>query len=49
MVGDTGVDVRSAKAAGALAVAVLCGFGEMPDFGDADLVIDSTARLAEWL
>ena len=49
MVGDTGVDVRSAKAAGALAVAVLCGFGETNDFGDADLVIDSTAQLGEWL
>ena len=49
MVGDTGVDVRSAKAAGALVVAVLCGFGEMNDFGDADLVIDSTAQLGEWL
>ncbi len=49
MVGDTGVDVRSAKAAGALVIAVLCGFGEMDDFGDADLVIDSTAQLGEWL
>jgi HAD superfamily hydrolase (TIGR01549 family) len=49
MVGDTGVDVRSAKAAGALAVGVLCGFGEMNDFGDADLVIESTAQLGEWL
>jgi HAD superfamily hydrolase (TIGR01549 family) len=49
MVGDTGVDVRSAKAAGALVVAVLCGFGEMKDFGDADLVIDSTAQMGDWL
>jgi HAD superfamily hydrolase (TIGR01549 family) len=49
MVGDTGVDVRSAKAAGALVIAVLCGFGEMDDFDDADLVIDSTAQLGEWL
>jgi len=49
MVGDTGVDMRSAKAAGALMIGVLCGFGEMNDFGDADLVIDSTAQLGEWL
>jgi hypothetical protein len=27
----------------------LCGFGEMTDFGDADLVIDSTGQLGEWL
>ncbi len=49
MVGDTEVDVRAAKAAGALAVGVLCGFGENDDFGDADLVIESTAQLGEWL
>ena len=49
MVGDTEVDVRSAKAAGALAVGVLCGFGERNDFGDADLVIESTAQVGEWL
>lgn len=49
MVGDTGVDVRAAKAAGALAVGVLCGFGEREDFGDADLVLESTARLDGWL
>ena len=49
MVGDTGVDVRSAKAAGALAVGVLCGFGERQDLINADLVLDSTAELADWL
>lgn len=49
MVGDTEVDVRAAKAAGALAVGVLCGFGESDDFGDADLVIESTAQVGEWL
>jgi HAD superfamily hydrolase (TIGR01549 family) len=49
LVGDTEVDVRSAKAAGALAVAVLCGFGEINDFGDADLVVGSTAQVGEWL
>ena len=49
MVGDTGVDVRAAKAAGALAVGVLCGFGEKADFGDADLTIASTDQLLTWL
>ncbi len=49
MVGDTEVDVRSAKAAGALSIGVLCGFGELNDLGDADLVIGSTAQLDEWL
>jgi HAD superfamily hydrolase (TIGR01509 family) len=49
MVGDTGVDMRSAQAAGALMIGVLCGFGEMNDFEDADLVIDSPAQLGEWL
>lgn len=49
MVGDTNVDVRAAKAAGALAVGVLCGFGEREDFDDADLVLDSTAQIGEWV
>jgi len=49
MVGDTSVDVRSAKAAGALAIGVLCGFGQANDFRSADLVIDSPAQLDQWL
>jgi HAD superfamily hydrolase (TIGR01549 family) len=49
LVGDTGVDVRSAKAAGALSVGVLCGLGERNDFEGADLVLDSPAQLVEWL
>jgi predicted PurR-regulated permease PerM/phosphoglycolate phosphatase-like HAD superfamily hydrolase len=49
LVGDTGVDVRSAKAAGALSVGVLCGFGERDDFESADLVLESPAQLVEWL
>jgi len=49
MVGDTGVDVRAAKAAGALAVGVLCGFGEPDDLEAADLVLDSTVQVADWL
>jgi HAD superfamily hydrolase (TIGR01549 family) len=49
MVGDTGVDVRAAKAAGALSVGVLCGFGERDDFEDADLVLGSPSQLSTWL
>jgi phosphoglycolate phosphatase-like HAD superfamily hydrolase len=49
MVGDTAADVRSAKAAGALAVGVLCGFGDRADLRRADLVLASTADLAQWL
>lgn len=49
MVGDTVADVQAAKAAGALAVAVLCGFGQREDFGQADLILDTTGDLTEWL
>jgi predicted PurR-regulated permease PerM/phosphoglycolate phosphatase-like HAD superfamily hydrolase len=49
LVGDTSVDVRSAKTAGALSVGVLCGLGERDDFEDADLVLESPAQLVEWL
>jgi phosphoglycolate phosphatase-like HAD superfamily hydrolase len=49
MVGDTAADARSARAAGALAVGVLCGFGDRRDLKRADLVLASTADLAEWL
>ena len=49
MVGDTRTDIQAAKAAGALAIAVLCGFGEREDFGDADLILESTANLVDWL
>lgn len=49
MVGDTTVDMQAAKAAGALAVGVLCGFGDENDLRGADLVLESTAQLREWL
>lgn len=50
MVGDTPVDVISAKAAGAYAVGVLCGFGERQELleAGADLVLEDTSDLAEW-
>ncbi len=49
MVGDTSVDVRAGKAAGALAVGVRCGFGQDGDFNEADLVLDRPDQLLEWL
>ncbi len=50
MVGDTALDVRSAKAAGAYAVGVLCGFGEREELlrAGADLVLESTLDLMGW-
>jgi phosphoglycolate phosphatase-like HAD superfamily hydrolase len=51
MIGDTSVDIRAAKAAGAQSVGVLCGFGEERELrlSGADLVLESTALLADVL
>jgi HAD superfamily hydrolase (TIGR01549 family) len=49
MVGDTSLDVRAAKRAGACAVGVLCGFGGRGDLAEADLILENTAVLKEWL
>ncbi len=49
MVGDTSLDVRSAKAAGAQAVGVLCGLGMLDDLTQADLILATTADLAAHL
>jgi len=48
MIGDTTVDMRAGKAAGAQTVGVLCGFGEEPELRQlgADLILKSTADLA---
>lgn len=50
MVGDTAVDIISAKAAGSYAVGVLCGFGEREDLSaaGADLILDHTSQLQAW-
>ena len=51
MIGDTTVDIRAGKSAGAQTVGVLCGFGEEPElrrFG-ADLILESTSQLADVL
>lgn len=46
MIGDTLVDIRAGKAAGAQTVGVLCGFGEEAELSSrADLILKSTAEL----
>jgi N-acetyl-D-muramate 6-phosphate phosphatase len=47
MVGDTVVDIRAGKAAGAQTLGVLCGFGEQAELAraGADMVLPSTALL----
>lgn len=49
MVGDTTVDVLSARRAGAWAVGVLCGFGEREELAQcgAQLILDSTAEISQ--
>src|SRR5512133_337127 len=51
MIGDTTVDIRAGKSAGAQTVGVLCGFGEEKELKDigADLVLSSTPQLVEVL
>ena len=51
MIGDTTVDIRAGKSAGAQTVSVLCGFGEEDELRrkNPDLVLASTADLADTL
>jgi HAD superfamily hydrolase (TIGR01662 family) len=51
MVGDTTVDMRAARAAGAQKVGVLCGFGESDELQKygADVILDTTADLEQLL
>jgi N-acetyl-D-muramate 6-phosphate phosphatase len=51
MIGDTTVDMRAGKAAGAQTVGVLCGFGEEGELlrAGADLILPTTADLTEIL
>lgn len=51
MVGDTVTDIKAARAAGARAAGVLCGFGLQEDLerAGADLTLVTTADLLEWL
>jgi phosphoglycolate phosphatase len=49
MIGDTTVDIRAGKSAGAQTIGVLCGFGEEPELRQlgADLILRSTSDLDE--
>jgi predicted PurR-regulated permease PerM/phosphoglycolate phosphatase-like HAD superfamily hydrolase len=51
MVGDTGVDILAARAAGARSVGVMSGFGEAEDFerAGADMVVSTVVELAAWM
>lgn len=51
MIGDTTVDMRAGKAAGAQIVGVLCGFGEEAELHNhgADLILKTTASLGKIL
>jgi HAD superfamily hydrolase (TIGR01549 family) len=51
MVGDTTVDVKSARRAGAWAVATLCGFGERQELeqAGAHVILEHTAHLSSLL
>lgn len=51
MVGDTTVDVKSARRAGAWAVAVLCGFGERVELerAGAHVILEHTSHLSSLL
>jgi HAD superfamily hydrolase (TIGR01509 family) len=48
IVGDTTVDIRAGRAAGAQTIGVLCGFGEREELerAGADLILGTTADLA---
>jgi N-acetyl-D-muramate 6-phosphate phosphatase len=47
MVGDTTVDIKTGKRAGAQTLGVLCGFGTMKELqhAGADMILDSTADI----
>lgn len=51
MIGDTTVDMRAGKAAGAQTVGVLCGFGERPELErtGAKLILETTPELVRVL
>ncbi len=51
MIGDTTVDIRAGKSAGAQTVGVLCGFGEEPELRKmgADEIVEDTTKLVDLL
>ena len=48
MIGDTTVDIRAGKSAGAQTIGVLCGFGQEPELVQlgADLILKATPEVA---
>ncbi|MBI9043845.1 MAG: HAD family hydrolase [Anaerolineaceae bacterium] len=51
MIGDTTVDIRAGKAAGAQTVGVLCGFGKKDELirAGADIILETTTELTDLL
>jgi phosphoglycolate phosphatase-like HAD superfamily hydrolase len=51
MIGDTTVDIRAGKSAGAQTVGVLCGFGEEYELRKmgADEILEDTTKLLDIL
>jgi len=51
MVGDTTVDIRAARAAGARSVGVLCGFGDRKELehAGAERIVETTCDLVDWM
>ncbi len=49
MVSDTDSNLRSARTMEIATAGVLCGLGEARDLQDADLILDATSDLADWL
>jgi phosphoglycolate phosphatase-like HAD superfamily hydrolase len=51
MIGDTTVDIRAGRAAGAQTVGVLCGFGEQAELRrkGADMILNATSELTQVL
>ena len=51
MIGDTTVDIRAGKSAGAQTIGVLCGFGEEEELREmgADMIISNTHQLVDVL
>jgi len=51
MIGDTVVDIKAGKAAGAQTVGVLCGFGQEEELqlAGADLIVSETPSITEYL
>jgi phosphoglycolate phosphatase-like HAD superfamily hydrolase len=51
MVGDTSIDIRAGRSAGAQTAGVLCGFGEQEELirQGADIILESTSDLLKWI